>query len=68
MNLYYIYKEGAPTEVLYTAFALDNDHAFTLAQVAGIDLTGMTIEFIRKDPRDTEGKLFLPDIKTGKIV
>jgi len=67
MNRYHIYNEKKPSEILYTAFALDNDHAYTLAQVAGIDLTGLTIEFISKDPRDAAGNPFLPDIKPGLV-
>jgi len=66
MNLYYIYDQNKPSEILYTAFALDNDHAYTLAQVAGIDLTGLTIDFVRKDPKDASGNLYLPDIKKGR--
>lgn len=68
MNLYYIYSQQDPSDILYTAFALDNDHAYTLAQVADIDLTGLTIDFISKDPRDAEGNLCLPDIRKGKAI
>lgn len=65
MNRYHIYDEKNPTEILYTAFALDNDHAYTLAQVAGFDLKGLTIDFVSRDPRDPEGNLYLPDIRKG---
>lgn len=67
MNLYYIYDAQKPSEILYTAFALDNDHAYTLARVAGFELTGLTIDFVSKDPRDQEGNLRLPDIRKGKV-
>lgn len=68
MNLYYIYDAEKPSDILYTAFALDNDHAYTLARVAGIDLTGLTIDFVSKEPRDAAGKLRLPDIIKGRVM
>ena len=55
MNSYNIYEENHYETVLYHAIARDEDHVRELAEEAGINLEGLTIDLERSNVKDQMG-------------
>lgn len=63
MNTYNIYDEEHYSTVLYSAIAKDENQVEELAEKAGIDLTGLTIELIRRNVKDELGRPYKAKIE-----
>lgn len=66
-NHYNIYREenraNGNVAVQYTAIAESEEQVLELAEEAGIDLTGFTIELERSDIKDELGRSYKPNFK-----
>lgn len=67
MNAYNIFDSTEPSTILFYAIAKDHAHVEQLAQEAGIDITGYTIEFERMNVKNQLGKPFEPSIKDALV-
>ena len=62
MNSYNIYNEDNYSTILYHAIARDESQVAELANEAGIDIEGLTIELERENVRDELGRPYTPII------
>lgn len=67
MNAYNLYDEENYSCILYHAIAEDEEQVRTLAEEAGIDITGLTIDLERKNVRDQLGRPFEPKIEDAMV-
>lgn len=67
MNTYNIYNEEHYSTVLYDAIAKDENQVKELAEKAGIDLTGLTIELIRRNVKDELGRPYKAKIENALV-
>lgn len=72
MNSYDIYNENDRRQgwvsVLYHAIARDEDHVRELAQEAGYDLSGLTIDLQRRNVRNELGRPYPAKIESALCV
>ena len=67
MNSYNIFDSTEPATILFHAIAKDRAHVEQLAQDAGIDITGYTIELERMNVKNQMGKPFEASIKDALV-
>lgn len=67
MNTYNICDEEHYSTVLYSAIAKDESQVEELAEKAGIDLTGLTIELIRRNVKDELGRPYKAKIEDALV-
>lgn len=67
VNTYNIYDEEHYSTVLYSAIAKDENQVEELAEKAGIDLTGLTIELIRRNFKDELGRPYKAKIEDALV-
>jgi hypothetical protein len=67
MNSYNIFDSTEPSTILFNAIAKDHAHVEQLAQEAGIDITGYSIELERVNVKNQLGKPFEPSIKDALV-
>ncbi len=67
MNSYNIYDEEHYSTILYHAIARDEEHVKELAEEAGINLEGLTIDLERNNVKDELGRLYPARIEDAVI-
>lgn len=67
MNAYNIFDEEHSGTILYHAIASDEEQVRELAEDAGIDISGLTIEFERANVRDGLGYPYSARIEDALI-
>lgn len=67
MNSYNIYEENHYETVLYHAIACDEDHVRELAEEAGINLEGLTIDLERSNVKDQMGRPYSAIIEDAVV-
>jgi hypothetical protein len=61
------YYENYSSTILYRALAVSEQQVKELADKAGIDLTGLTIELDRENVRDELGRSYEPRIEDAQV-
>ena len=67
MNSYNIYDEEHYSTILYHAIARDEEHVKELAEEAGINLEGLTIDLERSNVKDELGRPYPARIEDAVI-
>lgn len=67
MNSYNIYDEEHYSTILYHAIARDEEHVKELAEEAGINLEGLTIDLERNNVKDELGRSYPARIENAVI-
>jgi hypothetical protein len=67
LNSYNIYDEEHYSTILYHAIARDEEHVKELAEEAGINLEGLTIDLERNNVKDELGRLYPARIEDAVI-
>lgn len=67
MNSYNIYDEEHYSTILYHAIARDEEHVRELAEEAGINLEGLTIDLERNNVKDELGRPYPAGIENAVI-
>lgn len=67
MNSYNIFEEENYSTILYHAIARDEEQVKELAEDAGIDISGLTIELIRTNVTDQLGRPYSARIEDATI-
>lgn len=67
MNTYNIYPPGEPGTIIYHAVAESEQHVMELAEVNGIDMSGLVIEVERRNVRPEYGKSYRPVISVAIV-
>lgn len=67
MNSYNIYDEEHYSTILYHAIARDEEHVKELAEEAGINLEGLTIDLERNNIKDELGRPYPARIEDAVI-
>ncbi len=67
MNSYNIYDEEHYSTILYHAIARDEEHVKELAEEAGINLEGLTIDLERNNVKDELGRPYSARIEDAII-
>lgn len=67
MNSYNIYDEEHYSTILYHAIARDEEHVKELAEDAGINLEGLTIDLERNNVKDELGRPYSARIEDAVI-
>lgn len=67
MNSYNIYDEEHYSTILYHAIARDEEHVRELAEEAGINLEGLTIDLERNNVKDELGRPYSARIEDAII-
>lgn len=67
MNAYNIYDENHYETILYHAIARDEEQVRELAEEAGIDIEGLTIDLERTNVKDQLGRQYQPRIHDAVV-
>lgn len=67
MNSYNLYEEENHSTILYHAIARDEDQVRELADKAGFDIDGLTIDLERKNVKDELGRPFSAKIEDAIV-
>lgn len=67
MNSYNIYEEKNYSTILYHAIARDVEQVKELAEEAGVELEGLTIELERENVKNQLGKPFSARIEVAVV-
>lgn len=67
MNSYNIYDEEHYSTILYHAIARDEEHVKELAEEAGINLEGLTIDLERNNVKDELGRPYSARIEDAIV-
>ncbi len=67
MNAYNIYDENHYETILYHAIARDEEQVRELAEEAGIDIEGLTIDLERTNVKDQLGRQYQPRIQDAVV-
>ena len=67
MNSYNIYEEKNYSTILYHAIAGDKEQVMQLAEDAGINIDGLTIELERRNVKDELGRPYRASIESAII-
>ena len=67
MNAYNIYDENHYETILYHAIARDEEQVRELAEEAGIDIEGLTIDLERTNVKDQLGRQYQPRLQDAVV-
>ena len=67
MNTYNLFESSHEDTILYHAIAKNENQVIELANEAGIDIEGLTIELDKKNVKDELGRSYEPSIKDAQV-
>lgn len=67
MNTYNIFEQENESTILFHAIAKDKAQVKELAEEAGFDIEGMTIELIRTNVKNEMGRYYQPSILNALV-
>ena len=67
MNTYNLFENSHEDTILYHAIAKNENQVIELANEAGIDIEGLTIELDKKNVKDELGRSYEPSIKDAQV-
>jgi len=67
MNTYNIFEQENESTILYHAIARDENHVRELAEDAGFQIEGLSIDLIRANVKDQMGRSYTPRIESALV-
>jgi len=67
MNTYNIFEQENESTILYHAIARDENHVRELAEDAGFQIEGLSIDPIRANIKDQMGRPYTPRIESALV-